>query len=355
MEMMSVMTSILGVVFGVFFAFDLFLTSKTEGTFIRQFITIITTSIPAIYTAINYDNNVRLAESWIYFYIAFGIILLLSFLWAYFFIYRILIRKLQLTTNQGLFTFFDFIYKGYAGFKEEVKTLQQDVLIARNNEINDHCIRTINSTLRSNVPKFVYDIYATIDESDLDGYIGYVLYEFIRKFLGECDARFTLHKLEMEKNIMKAIFSTNGENIPGDIDITQPNLISKSIEEAKPIFYSEYPEFHYKTKNDSISKGKYIDTMSLCIMQTEDNKPFYSISIDVKNVSDKERLKVLADSLFIDILANALTTKLQLENKNNSHIKENILEKMKKINNIVQQNNQVVVSEDNKYMINSII
>ncbi len=355
MEVMSVMTSILGVVFGVFFAFDLFITAKTEGTFIRQFITIITTSIPAIYTAINYDNNVGLAEAWIYFYIAFGIILLLSFLWAYFFIYKILIRKLQLTTNKGLFTFFDFIYKGYAGFKKEVKNLQQEVLVARNNEINDHRIRTINSKLKNNVPKFVYSIYATIEGSETDGYIGYVLYEFIRKFLGECDARFTLHKLDSEKNIMKAVFSTTGENTPGDIDITQPNLISKSIEESRPIFFSEYPECHYKTKNDSISKGKYIDTMSLCIMQTEDNKPLYSISIDVKNESDKERLKVLADSLFIDILANALTTKLLLEDKNHPRIKENILEKMKKITGIVQKNNYVVVSEDNKYMINSII
>lgn len=81
----------LGVVFGVFFSFDLFFSAKRKGTFIRQLVVLITTSIPAIYTATigNDSGNNSIQILWFnFFYPTLLVTLLSSFIVIFLFVYN---------------------------------------------------------------------------------------------------------------------------------------------------------------------------------------------------------------------------------------------------------------------------
>ena len=99
-------------------------------------------------------------------------------------------------------------------FKEE----HENRKIAKDTEIS----QTLNK-LRIELVKYISDIYQTIDDADIDGYMGFVLYGFVRKFMGECDARFTIRQLDLETNKMYTVFTTKGELKPGDINIKKNN------------------------------------------------------------------------------------------------------------------------------------
>ena len=53
----------LGLVFGAVFSFDLFFSAKRQGTFVRQLITLITVSVPAIYNAVFQTSSFTSADS----------------------------------------------------------------------------------------------------------------------------------------------------------------------------------------------------------------------------------------------------------------------------------------------------
>ena len=304
---------ILGAIFGLFFSFDLFISPKRNGTFIRQFVCIITTSIPAIYNAVFMEVSLEdnsFPYLWIkLFYPSFACVLLLSILISYIFIYNKLINQIEINKSNKLFTYLDFIYKGYHLFKKDLedtfKEEHENRKIAKDTEIS----QTLNK-LRIELVKYISDIYQTIDDADIDGYMGFVLYGFVRKFMGECDARFTIRQLDLETNKMYTVFTTKGELKPGDINIKKNNLITKSIKLGKPILYSENKKSHFKTINNSIAKGIYDDYVSYCLLKTEDGRPYYSICLDVKGEYAKQKLKVFVDSLVIEIICNAITLKL---------------------------------------------
>jgi hypothetical protein len=311
----------LGIVFGAFFSFDLFFSAKRQGTFVRQLISLITVSIPAIYNAIFQtikptDNT--FSELWFtYFYLSFVLTLFVFFFIALVLIYIPLMNKIERNKSEKLFTFFDFLYKGYSSFKNDLeKTFEED---GKYRESKEDTIIFIHNDLRPELIEFITETYETIEDSDIDGYLGYVLYGFVQRFMGECDARFTLRQLNSEKTKMITRFTTREDAMPGDIDISKKNMIKKSMELGKPLIYSENPTIHFKTTNNSIKKGVYEDYVSYCLLKTTDGKPYYSICLDVKGENAKKRMKAFVDSLIFDIICNAITLKIlkNIDNEKN--------------------------------------
>ncbi|WP_394701069.1 hypothetical protein [uncultured Acetobacteroides sp.] len=216
-------------------------------------------------------------------------------------------RKIERNKSDRLFTFFDFLYKGYYSFQSDLEATFKEANV--NTDKNEESLIKIHQNLREDIIEFINEIYETIDDADIDGYIGYVLFGFVQKFLSECDARFTLRRLDSSQNKMVAIFSTREDIHPGDIDLRKKNLISLSLNLNKPVIYSENMKNHYKTSNNSIHKGKYEDYVSFCLLKTVDNKPFYSICLDVKGENAKKRMKAFVDSLVFDVICSAIALK----------------------------------------------
>lgn len=298
------------ILLGLFNSLDLCLTPKRKGAFTRQFISIITISIPAVYQAVlsttSFDNN-EFAKLWFnYFYLTYLLTILLTFSIILLFVYSPLNSKLKSSDRYHIFTFFDFLFNGYYSFKKEFDAqfiLQNQAKIGVNpNEIHNE--------LRDSIPRFIREIYSTVDNDDFEGYVGYVLFGFVQQFLSETDARFTLRQLNTVTNKMEAVFTTRSESLPGPIPLNKKNLINKSMKEGIPLLYSRNESEHFHTKNKSLKKGIYDDYVSYCILKTHDNKPFYSICLDVKGDRAVNRIHTLVDSNIFTLICNAIAERI---------------------------------------------
>ena len=301
------------ILFGIFFSFDLFFCEKKKGTFVRQLVSLFTVSIPALYNAISdpilEDNS--FAYFWShYFYPILLIVLILFGIVAYWGIYRSVVELVKGGKKENFYTFFDFIYKGYDKFKEDIgneydKNKAETTTILENRDIS-----ATNSSLREDMIKFINDIYASIDDADIEGYIGYILFGFVDNFLAECNARFTLRQLDPASNKMEAKITTKVDATPGTINIRKANLITKSMELKRPVFYSEFPNMHFKTSQNSIGQGKYEDYISYCLLKTADGRPYYSICLDVRGKTGIRKMRALVDSLIFEVICNAIALKI---------------------------------------------
>ena len=267
-------------------------------------------SIPAIYQSVlkttSLDNN-SFANLWFdYFYVTYFISILLSFFITIFFIYRPLNKKLKSTDKYYIFTFFDFLFNGYNEFKkkfDKIYTEQNQAKI----EVDTN---EIHKNLQDSIPKFITEIFYTMDTEDFEGYIGYVLFGFVQQFLSETDARFTLRQLNPESNQMEAVFTTRSDTTPGPIPLHKKNLISKSMSAGTPLIYSRNESNHYSTKNKSLQKGLYDDYVSYCILKTDDDKPFFSICLDVKGDKAVNRIHTLVDSNIFTLICEPIAEKI---------------------------------------------
>jgi len=303
----------LAILLGLFNSLDLCLTTKRKGAYTRQFISIITVSIPALYQAVlttaNLENNV-FAKLWFdYFYSTYLLTILITFTVAYLLVFRPLNNKLKSTDRYHVFTFLDFLFKGYYEFKKEYDSLFKEQNQAK---IGVHH-NEIHSDLRDSIPRFINEIYSTVDYNDFEGYLGYVLFGFVQQFLSETDARFTLRQLNPDTNKMEAVFTTRTDSMPGPIPLNKKNLINKSMREGVPIIFSRNESDHYQTKNKSLKKGFYDDYVSYCILQTDDNKPFYSICLDVKGDTAVNRIHALVDSNIFTLICNPIAERILID------------------------------------------
>ena len=312
MDIISIVA--ISVIFGVAFSLDLILTKKGGGYIVRNLVSIFALlSAPNLMKKIFGEEEKNYTNLWNdYFYIVLVIIIALSFLIVYFSVYRPIITESNFNKLKRRFTFLDFIENGYANFKKEIESTQQ--------EYDDKKIDSlkINDKIRTELISFVAQTYQLAGKhSDNNAYITYVLTSFIDKFLGHCDARFTLRKLDAETGKMKALITTGNDSIPGDIDMKKPNMIKESIKKNRAVIYSENIRCHYKTSNNGISKGLYEDYVSCCLVQTDDkkSKPLYSICLDVKGDNAKQRMNAFVDTLIFDIICKAISIQLKKEHE----------------------------------------
>lgn len=309
------MTSViaLAILLGLLNSLDLCLTPKRKGAFTRQFISIITVSIPALYQAVlltaSLENN-AFAKLWFdYFYSTYLLTILITFIITLIFVFKPLNKKLKSTDRYHVFTFFDFLFKGYYEFKKEYDSLFKEQNQAK---IGLHP-NEIHNDLKDSIPRFINEIYSTVEYNDFEGYLGYVLFGFVQQFLSETDARFTLRQLNPKTNKMEAVFTTRTDSTPGPIPLNKKKLITKSMKEGVPLIFSRNESEHYRTRNKSLEKGLYDDYVSYCILQTDDNKPFYSICLDVKGDTAVNRIHTLVDSNIFTLICNPIAERILID------------------------------------------
>lgn len=173
----------------------------------------------------------------------------------------------------------------------------------------DHMMDSICSCMDS-----LYEIYLTpqFETSTLEEVVLLILTTFVNSFWGIYDARFTLREYREETNTMDTLFTTRQDSIPGPIPLDDPNMITESVNQGRPLVYSDNPQFHYNTKNASIGT-EYVDYVSYALMCDENNIPIWSLCLDVKNKNDSDKLKVLVHSFCFEFVCSFIITKLQLE------------------------------------------
>ncbi|RWX48350.1 hypothetical protein VT99_11092 [Candidatus Electrothrix marina] len=207
------------------------------------------------------------------------------------------------------FTYFDLLHKGYPVFKLDVeKSINKQSIREKRNERG---FVKLNKELKYDLPKFIAKIYLAIDsEADAKSYCFTVMQDFTNKFLSSTDARFTLREYNEENNTMKAIWSTDKDRVPGEIPLDRKNMITRAVELDGPAVYSKNKSFHAKG-NGNIEKGLYIDYVTACLLKGEDNKPLFSVCLDVKNPKSKNRLLALVDSNVLQVIILAMQSKIQ--------------------------------------------
>lgn len=169
--------------------------------------------------------------------------------------------------------------------------------------------------MRDSVIDFVSEIYWAYDleDHDLIEFLTLVLTKFINNFIGINDARFTIRQYNDETDCMDTLITTRQDAIPGPIPLNKPNLITESAIQNKPLIYSENKHLHFNTSNNSIKKGVYQDYVSYCLLETNENKPIYSICLDVKNPTAINRMKALVHSLVFEIICVPIIEKFEIE------------------------------------------
>jgi len=174
---------------------------------------------------------------------------------------------------------------------------------------------SFHKDMRGSIIDFISEVYWSYDIQDceLDEYLTFVLTKFINQFLSINDARFTIRAYDEESNSMVTYKTTRDDAIPGPIPLDKPNLITESALQNKPLIYSENKDFHYTTKNQSIKKGTYKDYVTYCLLETNQNRPIYSLCLDVKNQSSINKMRTLVHSLVFEIICNAIIEKFLIE------------------------------------------
>lgn len=303
----------IAILFGLGTTLDLVNTFK-RGWAITRFIgVIICTSIPAMYRAMNFSSDIdEFSNIWLnYFYVTYLLSLIISIGGIYFFLCKPLINKVKRSNTDRVFSSFDLFLYGYKKFKEEVSIIMKECE-DKKTKAEKRMLQQYND-YGNVLPKYIVQVFMTLFR-DLDSraYIVYVLKEFISNFMGQCDARFTVRRMNEANKMMESYITTKDDYPPGGIDVTKPNLISKSLEEKMPLIYSRNKEYHYATSHNSVVKGKYDDYVSYCLVDSL-GKPVYSICLDVKGVQAVERMHSLVDSAFFLLICDAIKMKLKNE------------------------------------------
>lgn len=286
----------------IFFYLDIFLhTEKRKNWF---FIRAIFWLIPAIFAKnIIGDGNRDI------FYVSLLLFLLVfvavTKAWLFFF----LKKENNKTFKDDTFTYFDLLYKGYPAFKTAIESSIKRKSLAIKKSEKDFV--KLNKELKDSLPTFVAKIYSNInEEADAKVFCFAVMEGFTNNFLSATDARFTLREYDENLNTMRAVWSTDKDRMPGEIALNQKNMIIRAIELDGPAVYSRNKNFHAKG-NGNIEKGMYLDYATICLLKSKDNKPLFSVCLDVKDERSKDRLLALVDSNILQIISLAMKLKLQ--------------------------------------------
>jgi len=309
--------SLLGIILGVFFTYDLVFKKKKDGSFVRAFSILITATIPAIYQGI--FGNINIDEQTIsvifikYFYTSFIGIIFISIFIIYQTTYKSLMKEFLQLTDEINITFLDFLYSGYYKFKVE---LQENKTIYKKKKQNkEKEILSIIETLNEPLKYFFREMITTIgEETKTSGFITTFIIKFINEFFGKNNARFTFRKLAEDKNQMETYLTTSTKkNIPGPIPLNKKNLITLSYELGRPVLYSENKQYHYKTKKNSHGKKIYNDYVSYALI-VDDDKIYYSFSLDVKGEEATSRLQSLVKTQIFLLICNIFELKILKSN-----------------------------------------
>jgi hypothetical protein len=228
-----------------------------------------------------------------------------TIVWLFFF----LNKKSNKLFKDDTFTYFDLLYKGYPAFKMAIESsIKRKSLSIKKSEKD---FVKLNKELKDSLPVFVAKIYSNInEESDAKVFCFAVMEGFTNNFLSATDARFTLREYDDDLNVMRAVWSTDKDRIPGEIALNKKNMIMRAIELDGPAVYSRNKSFHAKG-NGNIEKGMYLDYVTICLLKSKDNKPLFSVCLDVKDERSKDRLLALVDSNILQIISLAMKLKLQ--------------------------------------------
>ncbi len=204
------------------------------------------------------------------------------------------------------YTFFDFLFRGYKDFKKDF-----DELLSKHDKYGLE--KEVHYELKESIPKYISDIFSASEDEDFEGFIGFILLGFVHQFLSETDARFTLRQINEEQTKMETIFTTREDSIPGSIPINKKNLIKRSMNLGVPLLYSRNKDHHYNTRNKSLKRGIYDEYVSYCLLKTGDNKPYFSICLDVKGEIAVNRVRTLVDSNYFTLICNLIAERIYKE------------------------------------------
>jgi len=297
---------LLGSLMGFFTALDLlYLNKKEKKSFVRYIYYVLATVIPSILVSYFYNTEKNI-ESIPFLYIAFVASIFIFFLLVYLLYYLPISFSIKGYRNNHTLSFLKLLLNGYFSFDKELKAIKDSIQKQKRNQ-NINLLDELDSEIRT----FISNIYKLLDEeTELQGYIVYVLMTFIAKFLGESNARLTLRKLSDDKKKMESIFSTCSNKSPGDIPVKRTNMIKYSLEKNKPIIYSENKSKHYKTKKNSI-ESEYDDYVTSCLLKHKNGLPLFSISLDVKGKSNCIRMHKFVKSSIFSLMCEAIIIKIQ--------------------------------------------
>jgi hypothetical protein len=318
----------IGVIFGLAFSLDMIFSSKLgkRQFHIRIFVVVISVILPRTVGLFAKTDDTVLAIL-TYTLPVFTIVVLLGFVISYVFYRRLKNHYKSSIFSSEVITFADLMLKGYLVLKQDIiagKQKDEERLNESNKTMFD-----IMGEISEPISKFIIEInklYTTVilKEMTVNGYIIFVLHNFIRKFLSESDARFTLRKLDAKNNRMVAEITTVSEK-PSSIPLNVPSMILQSMEQNKPLLFSENQDYHYDT-GKSIKDGKYNDYVSYCLVKEEKSKgnfiPIYSINLDVRSETSKKKLSALVHSHIFEIICEPIKVTLEKdwnENKAERH------------------------------------
>ena len=158
--------------------------------------------------------------------------------------------------------------------------------------------------------EYMYYISTSIsDKTTTDECVVQILTSFVEYFWGRSNARFTVRQYDEKSNAMTTRLTTRQKRSPGAISLSNRNMITESANLKKPLVYSEHPEYHYRTPNNSIGT-KYVDYVSYALQSDDNGVPRFSVCLDVKNEKDANKLKLLVHVGFFEYICSILNKKL---------------------------------------------
>lgn len=168
----------------------------------------------------------------------------------------------------------------------------------------------------SDIYEYMYYISNSIDfdNTTTDLCVIQILTSFVEYFWGRPNARFTVRQYDAKSNTMITRLTTRQKRLPGDISLSKNNMITESAKKKKPLIYSEHPEYHFRTCNNSIGT-KYIDYVSYALQNDNNGIPMFSVCLDVKDNRDATRLKLLVHTGFFEYICSLINKKLYNEIK----------------------------------------
>lgn len=290
---------ILGFFIAVSYVFDVFYSEKNAFFFLRSLAYVLSVTLPLVFN--------KHIPNYAYYGFATGVIS--STLFAYFFVYRKSIKKIEEYDDKDEdLEFFNLLMNGYGEFKRNVK--EKLKLIEKQQKKYNKVYLKVHEDLKSKLPDFITEIYAKVCDPNIDfkTYATFVLQAFINEFFSNSYARFTLRMIDKDKKIMKALVTTR-KTEPSPIPLNQPNMISRSLKLKKPAIYSENKKHHYDTKK-SIKNNEFDDYVTYCLFKVDNGKlPALSVNLDVKGEEAVNRMKAFVKTNMFSIVCNAITLK----------------------------------------------
>jgi len=307
---MKIIGFLIGIIYGFGLSLDMIFSKKTKpySFYIRNVITIAIMLILRVITYFSLEiNQEQLTEVLIFTFLALVISIGVGFLVTYLFYRRLKKHYRESIFSNEVITFFDLLINGYSELKQSIKEGKKNddsKLLEDKNSLFK-----VMENIGEPLTKFLINIYKVAFQNvDSLGYIATVLQNFVKNFLADTEARFTLRKVNRKKGVMVAHYTTS-DNVPSPIPLNRTNMIIESMKRNKPLIYSRNTEYHYSTSK-SLAQGKYIDYVTYCLVQKNDT-PLFSIALDVKSEETQKKMFAIVDTHILEIICEPIKMKLE--------------------------------------------